>query len=78
MVESICGLIGPLAGQTRSPFACIPDRVGCDDVHVVDEREQGGRHYGVLRTGLALAVLINLFTLPTLVGLQPLNCGSGF
>ncbi len=79
MVESICGLIGPLAGANSKVLSLVfLIALGVMMFMWWMSENKEGVITWVLRTGLALAVLINLFTLPTLVGLQPLNCGSGF
>lgn len=79
MVSSICGLIGPLAGANSKVLSLVfLIALGVMMFMWWMSENKEGVITWVLRTGLALAVLINLFTLPTLVGLQSLNCGSVF
>lgn len=70
MVSSICSLIGPLAGD-NSPVLSLVFLIALGVMMFLwwmSENKEGVITW-VLRTGLALAILINLFTLPSLVGL---------
>jgi len=75
MVRGICGLIGPLVGS-HSQFLSLIFLISLGVIFVLwwlNENKEGLVTWA-LRTGLALAVLINLVTLPQLVGLDPINC----
>lgn len=70
MVTSICGLIKPLGGQNSQVLSLVfLIALGVMMFLWWMSENKEGVITWVLRTGLALAVLINIFTLPTLVGL---------
>lgn len=76
MVDSVCRLIGPLVGRSKvvSLIFLIALAVMIF-LWWMSENKEGAITW-ILRTGLALGILINIFTFPQMMGL-PSVC-SGF
>lgn len=77
MVGAICAMVGPLVGQ-NSKFLSLVFLVALGAMIFLwwmSENKEGVLIW-VLRAGIALGVLINIMTLPNLVGL-PNPCGGG-
>lgn len=76
MVDAVCSLVGPLAGSHSQVLSLIfLLSLGVIVVMWLLNENKEGLIIWMLRTGFCLAVLINLFTLPQLLGLPPV-CGG--
>ena len=70
MVRAICQLVGPLAGQHSQVLSLIfLLSLGAVGIMWWLNENKEGLIVWALRTGLALGILINIFTLPALLGL---------
>lgn len=69
MTEAICGLIGPLVGKSKMLSLVFLIALGVMLFLWWMSENKEGVMVWVMRTGLAVAVLINLFTVPSLIGL---------
>lgn len=76
MVDSVCGLISPLVGRSKVVSLVFLIALGVMIFMWWMSENKEGVITWILRTGLALGVLINIFTLPAVMGL-PSVC-SGF
>ena len=76
MVSTVCNLIGPLAGQNSKVLSLL--FLLCLGVIVVlwllNENKEGLIVW-MLRVGLCLAILVNIFSVPQLIGLPPICSG---
>lgn len=77
MVSAVCGLIAPMAGRSKMISMVFLIALGVMVFLWWMSENKEGVITWILRTGLALGVLINLFTLPGLLGL-PSVCSGGF
>lgn len=69
MVDAVCGLIGPMVGQSKVVSLVFLIALGVMIfLWWLSENKEGVITW-ILRTGMALGILINLFTLPPLLGL---------
>lgn len=77
MTGAICSLLSPLVGQNSTILSLVFLIVLGVMIFLwmLNENKEGIIVW-ILRVGLALSVLINIFTLPTLIGLPPV-CGGG-
>ena len=69
MADAICGLIGPLVGKSKMLSLIFLIALGVMLFLWWMSENKEGVMVWVMRTGLAVAVLINLFTVPSLIGL---------
>lgn len=77
MVDAVCRLVAPLVG--RSKIVSLVFLVALAVMIFLwwmSENKEGVITW-ILRTGLALGILINIFTLPSLVGLPTVCSGTG-
>lgn len=75
IVGGVCKLISPFLGQSK--FLSIVFLISLAVIAFlwwISENKEGMVVW-LLRTGVAIGILINIFTLPTLIGL-PNPCGS--
>lgn len=77
MVDAVCKLISPLVGKSKvvSLIFLIALAVMIF-LWWMSENKEGAITW-ILRTGLALGILINIFTFPQMIGL-PGVCSGGF
>ncbi len=69
MTDAICGLIGPLVGKSKMLSLIFLIALGVMLFLWWMSENKEGVMVWLMRTGLAIAVLINLFTVPSLIGL---------
>jgi hypothetical protein len=78
MVNAVCGIIGPFMGKSKVVSLVFLLALGVMMfLWWMNENKEGVLTW-VLRTGLAVAVIINIFSAPQLVGLPPICSGSSF
>lgn len=78
MVSAVCGIIGPFMGKSKVVSLVFLSALGVMMfLWWMNENKEGVLTW-VLRTGLAVAVIINIFSAPQLVGLPPICSGSTF
>lgn len=78
MVNAVCSLIQPMVGKSKVVSLVFLIALGVMVFMWWMSENKEGVITWVLRTGLAIGVLINLFTLPTLLGLPPVCSGGMF
>lgn len=76
MVDAVCGLVAPLVGRSKvvSLIFLIALAVMIF-LWWMSENKEGAITW-ILRTGLALGILINIFTFPQMIGLPGVCSGS--
>lgn len=75
MVNSVCGLVAPLVGKSKMVSLIFLIALAVTIFLWWMSAHQEDVIVWILRTGIALGVLINIFTLPTLLGLPPVCSG---
>lgn len=76
MVDAVCRMVAPLVGRSKVvSLVFLIALAVMIFLWWMSENKEGVITW-ILRTGLALGILINLFTLPTLVGLPGVCSGT--
>lgn len=77
MVDAVCSLVQPMLGRSKVVSLVFLLVLGVMIFLWWMSENKEGVITWILRTGLAIGVLINIFTLPALIGLPPV-CAAGF
>mgnify|MGYP006909076135 CR=1 FL=1 len=75
MVDSVCNMIAPLVGKSKVVSLVFLIALGVMIFLWWMSENKEGVITWILRTGLAIGVLINIFTLPTMMGLPAVCSG---